>query len=86
MSILVVKQFLSHLDIWIYGGQFRVVFGPAVSSLLSFWRYNAGDRDVGARQGKSRFTALPDGCVEFVNQGRLEAAGRWLDELAGSGW
>ena len=31
-------------------------------------------------------SALPDGCVEFVDQGRLEAAGRSLDELTGSGW
>jgi hypothetical protein len=31
-------------------------------------------------------SALPDGCVEFVNQGWGEYAGRSLDELTGSGW
>jgi PAS domain-containing protein len=31
-------------------------------------------------------SALPDGSVKFVNQGRREYAGRSLDELTGSGW
>jgi PAS domain-containing protein len=31
-------------------------------------------------------SALQDGCVEFVNQGWREYAGRSLDELTGSGW
>jgi len=73
------------------------------SSLLSFWRYYAGDRDCRTRGTPPPsqpldlptvidaiparvVSALPDGCLKFVDQGWREYAGRSLDESTGSGW